>query len=626
MHGQGFFSMAFIFLLAAVISVPLAKRLGLGSVLGYLIAGALIGPFVLGLVGEEGEDIMHFAEFGVVLMLFLIGLELKPSRLWQLRGPVLGLGGLQVGLTTALLGGIAMAAGWDWKPALAVGLSLALSSTAIVLQTLAEKGWIRTDAGQNAFAVLLFQDVAVIPILAILPMLASPELLALDPSTTPLDEIPAALRTVSMIGAMTLIVVVGRWLVGPALRIMVKTRLRELSLAAALALVIGTALLMEKVGLSAALGSFLAGMVLAGSEYRHELEANIEPFKGLLLGVFFIAVGASLDFAEVMADPGRIAAMTGILIGVKIVVLVILGRVFGLRRDQNLLFTLVLAQGGEFAFVLLSFAVQQSVMTEPMAAPLIVAVTLSMALTPLLLLLYERVLQPLFGTCPRAAREEDTVDEKGEVIIVGFGQFGSTLGRLLRTAGVAPTVLDADSDQVEIIRQLGLPVFYGDASRADLLRAAGAETARLLILALDDPDTQLRIVELAKKEFPQARIIARARGWLEAQDLWAAGVEHVFRENLDSSLRAGGAALTLLGHRAHEAHRLTRRFRRRDEENLRDLLAHRGDRGEFLNAARERIHDLEQLMRAELEEERSSRDLSWDVDQIRRELSGDESE
>jgi Kef-type K+ transport system membrane component KefB/voltage-gated potassium channel Kch len=653
-HGGDVFGLAFVLLLAAVVAVPVAKRLGLGSVLGYLVAGVIVGPWVLGLVGEEGEDILHFAEFGVVLMLFLIGLELQPAKLWRLRRSIFGLGGLQVLLTTLLLLAVGLLLGWSWRPALAASLALSLSSTAIVLQTMQEKGWLPTNAGQSGFSVLLFQDVAVIPILAALPLLADPELagrLAAEAgghaaaaadaaghagetaagashagdhggghATGPLEGLAPGLQTAAVLGAMALVVALGRYVVSPVLRVIARTRLPELSLAAALVLVIGIALLMARVGLSPALGTFVAGVVLAGSPYRHELEANIEPFKGLLLGVFFIAVGSSLNLGLVIDHPADVVLGVVVLVAIKLVVLAVLGHAFGLRRDQNLLFTLALAQGGEFAFVLLSFAVQQGAVPAAPAGALVVTVTLSMALTPLLLLLYEKVLQPRVGTCREPRREADA-PEPGEVIVVGFGHFGSTLGRLLRTGGIEPTVLENDSDRVEVLRQLGLPVYYGDATRADLLRAAGAEHARLLILALDDPQAQLRIVRLAREHFPQAELVARARGWTDAHELLAAGVEHVFRENLDSALRAGAESLRLLGARGHQAHRLARRFRRRDEELLRELLAHREDEGQFLNEARERIHDLEQLMRAE--QDGTAEDTGWDVSRLRRPDGGE---
>ncbi len=617
MHGQDFFGLTFVLLAASLVAVPLAKKLGLGSVLGYLVAGIAVGPFVLNLVGAEGEHIMHFAEFGVVLMLFLIGLELDPQKLWRLRRGILGLGGAQVLVTAVLIAAAAMLAGTAWRPAVAAGLALALSSTAIVLQTLSEKGWLRLDAGQNAFSVLLFQDVAVIPILALLPLLIDPALKeAVVAAETPLSELPSWSKPLAVVAAMSLVVVLGRFLVSPVLRIIARTRLHELSLAAALVLVVGIALLMDRVGLSPALGTFLAGVVLAGSEYRHELEANIEPFKGLLLGVFFVAVGASLDLDLVAGSPLTVGGMLLVLVGVKLLVLAILGRVFGLRRDQNLMFTLCLAQGGEFAFVLLSFAVQQRVMAAADAALLIVTVTLSMALTPLLLLFYERVLQPRVGTHRTDDRPSDTVESHADVIIVGFGHFGSALGRLLRTAGHCPTVLDHDSDRVELLRKLGLTVYFGDATRVEVLRAAGAEQAGILVLALDNPEAQLHLVRLAQEHFPQATIVARAGGWVHAHELMEAGVDHVFRESLDSAMRMGAETLRLLGLRGNRAYRLSRQFRRRDEAMLRDLLAHRHDQ-EYLSRAREHIQDLESLMQAEQTDDLNA-DAGWDPGPLRR--------
>jgi CPA2 family monovalent cation:H+ antiporter-2/glutathione-regulated potassium-efflux system ancillary protein KefC/glutathione-regulated potassium-efflux system protein KefB len=487
MYGQGLFFQAFVYLSAAVVSVPIAKRLGLGSVLGYLIAGMVIGPFGFGLVGEEGQDVLHFAEFGVVMMLFLIGLELRPSLLWRLRAPILGLGGLQVGITAALIAAIGVAVSLPWGTALALGMILALSSTAIVLQTLAEKGLMGRDGGQSSFAVLLFQDIAVIPMLAIIPLLATSAGGAGAAEAAAHEEawvqsLPAWAETLAVLGAVTAIVVGGRYFMRPIFRFIARTHMREIFTAAALLLVIGIALLMAQVGLSPALGTFLAGVVLANSEYRHELEADIDPFKGLLLGVFFIAVGASVDFGLIAERPGLVAGLVGALILLKFVVLFVLGRFFRMGLDQNLLFAFSLAQSGEFAFVLFSFATQHGVITANVANPLIAVVAISMAVTPLLMLLNERLVQPRFGTREREKGEADAIDEHNPVIIAGFGRFGSVVGRLLRANGVGATVLEYDSDHVELLRKLGLKVFYGDASRRDLLRSAGAEQARLLTI------------------------------------------------------------------------------------------------------------------------------------------------
>ncbi|MGB3613491.1 MAG: monovalent cation:proton antiporter-2 (CPA2) family protein, partial [Elainellaceae cyanobacterium] len=516
MHSDSFFFQAFIYLLAAVLSVPVAKRLGLGSVLGYLIAGVIIGPFVLGLVGGgQQEDVMHFAEFGVVLMLFIIGLELQPSLLWRMRGPILGLGGLQVALTTGAIAGAALLFGLAWPMALAVGMIFALSSTAIVLQTLEEKGMLKTEAGQSAFSVLLFQDIAVIPMLALLPLLAPTEAQAAQGSIILVAAQEGASRpgwqqTLLVMGVVGGIIVAGRFLMRPVFRFIADTRLREIFTATALLLVIGITLLMQLVGLSPALGTFVAGVVLAENEYRHELETNIEPFKGLLLGLFFISVGASINFNILFQQPLLILGLVAGLMAIKAVILFVLGRGFRLTPSSNALFALALAQGGEFGFVLFSFAEQNRVLPANITAPLVVVVALSMALTPLVLIVNERVIQPRFRA-PRVEKEADTIDD-GEtpVIIAGFGRFGQIVGRLLIANGFEATVLDHDASHIELLRRFGHKVFYGDSSRVDLLHAAGAEHAKLFVVAIDDPDRALKTVDLVQKHFPHLTILARA--------------------------------------------------------------------------------------------------------------------
>ena len=627
MHGGGFFFQALVYLTAAVVLVPIAKRLGLGSVLGYLIAGVAIGPFALRLVGEEGQDVMHFAEFGVVLMLFLIGLELEPSRVWRMRAPILGLGGLQVGVTAAALAGIGIAAGLTGRTAVAVGLTLALSSTAIVLQTLSEKGLLRTGGGQSSFAVLLFQDIAVIPILAVLPLLAPPGAAALGGDghdETWVAGLPGWAETLVVLAAVLLIVMAGRYLLQPVFRFIARTGLRELFTAAALLLVIATAILMTKVGVSPALGTFLAGVVLARSEYRHELESVIEPFKGLLLGLFFISVGAAIDFGLVASRPGLIAALMGALILLKLVVLLVLGRVFKMSLDQNLLFAFSLAQSGEFAFVLFSFATRYGVVEHELAALLIAVVALTMAATPLLMLLNERLIQPRFGTLEREERPADEIDEENPVIIAGFGSFGSVIGRLLRANGVGTTVLDADSDRVDLLRKLGLRVFYGDASRYDLLRAAGAERAKMLVVALDSGEKCAELVATAQRHFPHLKLLVRAANRRESYELIDAGHEYVFRDKLDSALRTGVEALRLLGFRGYQAHRAARTFRRHDEESLRELAAMRHDTSLYINTARQRIRDLEELLLSDLEDAGDTRDAGWDTESLREEYRAGE--
>lgn len=616
MEAGGFFYQALVYLSAAVVAVPLAKKLGLGSVLGYLLAGVMIGPFVLGFVGEEGQDVMHFAEFGVVMMLFLIGLELQPAMIWKMRVPILGLGGAQVGLTSVAILLIAMAFGVSWQMALAIGMTLALSSTAIVLQTLNEKGLLKTDGGQQAFSVLLFQDIAVIPILAILPLLAVSGLSQADrdhhEAITWIDGLPIWGQTLVVLVVVSGIILAGRYLISPVFRLIAKTRLRELFTAAALLLVIATAVLMTKVGLSPALGTFLAGVVLAQSEYRHELETDIEPFKGLLLGLFFIAVGASIDFQLIASEPLTIAGLVALLIVVKFIILFIIGRFFRMGLDSNLLFTFSLAQGGEFAFVLFSFATQNGVIDTGVASPLIAVVALSMALTPLLMLINERLIQPRFGTKEKEVKT-DVVKADKNVIIAGFGRVGSTIGRFLQANGVMATYLDTDPDNVDLLRKMGLKVFYGDASRHDLLHAAGAEEADLLVVAVDDPEKAREIIGTAAKHYPGLEIMARSRGWFDSYEMIDMGIRHIYREYLDSSLRMAADALCKLGHRRYEVYRSIKTFRRHDERFLRELAEMRHDRSRLISEARQRIEDLEKLMLTEKEDLHKEKDMGWDA-------------
>ncbi|MGW8266064.1 MAG: cation:proton antiporter domain-containing protein [Longimicrobiales bacterium] len=645
MHGQGFFFQAFVYLAAAVIAVPIAKRMGLGSVLGYLLAGMAIGPFGMGLIGEEGQDVLHFAEFGVVMMLFLIGLELQPALLWKLRRPILGTGGLQVTVTAAAIAVIGVMLGVPWQASVAAGLTLSLSSTAIVLQTLSEKGLMRTEGGQTAFSVLLFQDVAFVPMLAVFPLLAGgghgsgqgvPDAGqaatqaggvaqpaaehaadAAEHAATWVDGLSAGTQTLLVLGAVVAIVLAGRYLVRPAFRIIAGTGLRELFTAAALLLVIGIALLMTQVGLSPALGAFLGGVVLANSEYRHELEGDLEPFKGLLLAVFFIAVGASVDFGLIGRNPESIALMVGGLIVLKALILFGLGRLFGMGTDQNLLFTFSLAQGGEFGFVLFSFAGQLQVIPADTISLLVAVVATSMALTPVLMVVNERLVQPRVGTRQMARAEADEIDEEGAVIIVGFGRSGSVTGRFLRANGIKPTVLEYDSDRVETLRKLGLKVFYGDGSREDLLRAAGAASAKLLVIAVDDQQRINKILDMVRKHFSHLRVLVRVSGRPEAYELLEDGVGHVYRDGVETALRMGVDALRFLGRPAHQVHRASRTFFKHDEESVADLGRMRHDRAAYFSAARERISALEELMLTELEAEGEERDAGWDTDSMR---------
>jgi monovalent cation:proton antiporter-2 (CPA2) family protein len=624
MSGSGILYQAFVYLAAAVVTVPLAKRLGLGSVLGYLFAGIAIGPFGLRLLGSEGQDVMHFAEFGVVMMLFVVGLELQPALLWRLRAPILGMGGLQVLGTTILVAIGSVLVGLHWKMAIAIGLTLAMSSTAIVLQTLAEKNQLKTEGGQGAFAVLLFQDISVIPILAIFPFLATVPRVADvggHEAETLLHSAPAWVQAAALLAAVGIVVGGSRFLLRPIFRAIARTRLREVFTAATLLLVIGISLLMGQVGLSPALGTFLAGVVLADSEYRHELESDIDPFKGLLLGLFFIAVGATIDFGLIVARPVLVLALVVGILAAKFATLFALGKAFGMRRDQCLLFAFALPQVGEFAFVLFSFGNQEGVFTPAVTGPLVAAVALSMALTPLLIVFNERVVLPRLGPPEKAERKADEIDEHGAVLIAGFGSFGSTVGRLLRANGVATTVLDLDSDRVELLRRLGLKVYYGDASRHDLLTAAGAGHARLLIIALDSPERTLQLVHTVKKHFPQITIMARAFDWEDAHDLVEAGVSNVYFQSLDTSMRVGVEALQMLGFRAYHSHRAARQFLKHDMESLHALTADRKvSQASYLSAARKRIEDLERRLEADRQDQGTDRDQGWDAESLREDV------
>ncbi|WP_288030101.1 monovalent cation:proton antiporter-2 (CPA2) family protein [Prosthecochloris sp.] len=624
MHDGGFFFQAFVYLTAAVVSVPLAKKFGLGSVLGYLIAGVVIGPFVFGFIGEEGQNVMEFAEFGIIMMLFLIGLELQPQMIWKLKGPILGMGGLQVTVTALLVLAGALLFGLEWKTGLALGLVLALSSTAIVLQTLHEKGLMKTDGGQNSFSVLLFQDIAIIPILAVLPLLAAGHSAgetfhagdAHHGPVTWVEGLPLWGQTVTVLGVVSGIVVAGKYLINPAFRLIARTRLRELFTAAALLLVIAITILMGKVGLSPALGTFLAGVILAQSEYRHELETNIDPFKGLLLGLFFIAVGASIDFHVIGENPLLILQLVVALMVLKFLVLALIGKVFRMSYDNILLFAFALAQGGEFAFVLFSFGLNNNVFEPSLVNPMIAVVAITMALTPLLLLLNEKLIQPRFGTKEKAAPEErssSSIDESSRVIIAGFGRVGSTVGRFMQANDENATYLDMDPDNVDLLRKLGLNVFYGDASRYDLLHAAGAAEAQLLIIAVDDPEKTVAIARTAMKHFPHLEIIARTNGLVDSHELIDLGVKRVYPETLDSSLRIGVDALSLLGHRRYQAIRSMHTFRHHEERHFHELAALRHDRKELIRETKKRIEDLEELMLTEKREEHKDKELGWDA-------------
>ncbi|HWV64517.1 monovalent cation:proton antiporter-2 (CPA2) family protein [Chitinophaga sp.] len=614
-----------VYLAAAIVFVPLAKKMGLGAVLGYLIAGIIIGPSLLGFIGREGEDIMHFAEFGVVMMLFLIGIELEPALLWRLRSSILGLGGLQVILSAAAIAGIAYLLGQPINTSLALGMILSLSSTAIVLQTLNEKGWMSTSAGQSAFSVLLFQDIAVIPMLAIFPLLAGNAANnAASHAPSLRDNLPAWAQTLVVLGAVAIIIIAGRYLVRPLMRIIARTRVRELFTATALLMVVGIAVLMNLVGLSSALGAFLGGVVLANSEYRHELESDIEPFKGLLLGLFFIAVGASIDFRLIMEQPWLIMGLVVAIMALKAIVLLALGKIFRLSTDQNLLFAFALADIGEFAFVLLSFTNQTRLMSEEMTAMITAVVAISMALTPLIMLLYEKVIQPHYTRSEvKAEREADEITEKNPVIIAGFGRFGSMTGRFLRANGINATILDLDSDRVDALHNLGIKVYYGDASRYDLLAAAGAADAKMLIIATDHPEQTLEIVKMAQRYFPHLQLLVRAENNEDTFELMDMGVLHIYRETVDTSLRVGVDALRMLGERAYHSERAARTFFRQDERTLKGLSALRDDKKQYISSMKERIEEMEKLISSDRVKTWLDEGQGWDPESLRDEIRGE---
>ncbi|MGX5817859.1 monovalent cation:proton antiporter-2 (CPA2) family protein [Chitinophaga lutea] len=615
MSNESFFYQALVYLATMVVFVPLAKKLNLGSVLGYLLGGIIIGPALLGLIGHGGEDLMHFAEFGVVMMLFLIGLELEPSLLWKLRAPILGLGGLQVTVTAILIAGVGMACGLRWNESLVLGMILSLSSTAIVLQMLNEKGQMSSAAGQSAFSVLLFQDIAVIPMLAIFPLLAAPGLhVEAEESGSLIAQYPAWARTLIVLGAVTGLVIGGRFVVKPILHIVARTRLRELFTASALLLVVAIAVLMTLVGLSPALGAFLGGVLLANSEYRHELESDIEPFKGLLLGLFFIGVGATINFTLIAAHPWLIAGLVAGILLLKFLVLAGLGKMFRLSLEQNLLFAFALPQVGEFAFVLFSFSKQSSLLPAELVDMMMAVVAITMALTPLLMVVYDKWIAPRIGcTANRAEREPDTIDEQHAVIIAGFDHFGTIIGRFLRASGVGATVLDLDSDRVDLLRRMGLKVFYGDAARPDMLKSAGAEKAMIIVIAMDSPEKNLEVVNVVKKHYPHLQMMVRATENADAFDLMNAGVLHIYRETVDTSLRLATDVLERLGRRAYHTQRTARMFRRFDEKSLKGLSAFRDDK-QYVNVVKERIEELQQLIQADSYSNMIIRDTGWDPD------------
>ncbi|REG94208.1 monovalent cation:proton antiporter-2 (CPA2) family protein [Algoriphagus antarcticus] len=626
---NGFLVNAILYILAAIICVPVAKKLGMGSVLGYLIAGILIGPYLLGFITNEGQgqDIMHATEFGVVMMLFLIGLELEPRNLWKMRRLILQVGLSQVVVTAALIFGFGLLLDVQWQISLAIGLSMALSSTAIVLQSLKEKNQMNSPSGRLSFGVLLMQDIAVIPILALLPLLITG-----DPAPSAdtagmnglIDSLPGWAQTLSIFGAIGIVVLLGQFGFGPLLNWVAKSRLRELFTASALLIVVGISFLMELVGLSPALGAFLAGVILANSPYRHALESDLEPFKGLLLGLFFMAVGSTINFSLIFNNASTVISLTLGIIVLKTVILLVIGKSKNLGITSNLSFAIGLCQVGEFSFVTYAFALQLGIFDQSISDTLMAVTALSMTITPILTVLLDKVINPAINKTHKTIEPEmDSIDEHNKVILVGFGHFGSTLGRFLRANGVEATILDADPERVEYLRKMGFKVYFGDGTRGELLHSAGAAEASILISAIDNTEYSLKLVKLCKEEFPHLEVMIRAKNRFDAFELMEMGVKNIYREHLDTSIRMGEDVLKKLGFRAHTVNRLAKQFRDYDESALKVLVNFKDNQDEYISKSRQQIEMQESLLSGELMRKFSVNDHTWDSDAIKEAVNKD---
>ncbi|MFS1488816.1 glutathione-regulated potassium-efflux system protein KefB [Vibrio splendidus] len=588
-----FLQSSVIFLAAAVVAVPIAQRAGLGSVLGYLLAGVAIGPWGLGLISDV-EAILHFSEFGVVLLLFLIGLELNPKKLWQMRAPILGLGGAQVLITTLIITAIACLFGLTWQTSLVIGMGLALSSTAIALRVIEERELGGKEAGQSGFAVLLFQDIAVIPMLAMLPLLAG-------------NTGGSWADMLWMLGGVIGLLVGGHFLLRPLFRYVVMSGVRELFTVAALLLVIGIAVIMQQIGLSMALGTFLAGVLLAESEYRHELEIAIDPFKGLLLGLFFISVGMAVNLGLLAESPFAILIAVSSLVVLKGLVLYTLARIFGTQTKARSRMAMILSQGGEFAFVIFTAASAQGILSGDQVSFLLVVVSLSMVTTPLMLKLQDRFFARQLNQISESAMSSDVVDRSPRVIIAGFGRFGQIIGRLMYANKIRITVLESDASQIHILRKFGYKVFYGDSTHLELLRAAGADKAEAIVLCTDSPDEIMKTVDLCKQHFPQLKILARARSRVEAYQLLNHGVSNYSRETFLGALDLGRQTLTELGMHPYKAKRAEAHFRKLDNGMLKELLPQHNEDAELAQRAKEARKELEEIFGHEMENDHQSR-------------------
>jgi glutathione-regulated potassium-efflux system ancillary protein KefC len=598
---HGLLANALVYLAAAVVAVPVAKRLGLGAVLGYLLAGIAIGPWGFGLISEV-ETILQFAQFGVVLLLFVIGLELEPKKLLELRRPIFGWGTAQVLGVAGVLCAVAIALGVEWKVALVASLGLSLSSTAIALTTLEERNFMATPTGQAGFAILLFQDIAAIPMIALVPVLG----MAVHQGGG-----QGWLGGLKVVAVLAGLVVGGRYLITPILRVIAKTELREIFTAFALLLVISIALLMQWVGMSMALGAFMAGVLLADSEYRHALETDIEPFKGLLLGLFFIAVGMSVDFGVFRAHPLLVLGLVAGFLVLKIGVLYFLAKAFGIPRGQQALFAFILSQGGEFAFVVFGAAATAKVYSDEVAAILVVVVALSMMVTPLLLMLHDRIIAPRFRDM--GEREPDAIDANdGHVIIAGFGRFGQIIGRLLRANQIALTVLDHDPDQIDTLRRFGFKVFYGDATRIDLLHAAGAGKARALVVAIDDIEDSIALLDAVREAYPDLAILARARNVTHYYRLLDRGVTVIERETFEAALMLGRRALEQLGYNPFRARQAAMKFRQHNIATMDAVYPVYQDQDQFISMAKRAREELNEMFARDVKAQEDEDGQGWD--------------
>jgi len=599
MEGMSLFQ-AFIYLLAAVVCVPIAKRFGLGSVLGYLIAGVLIGPFVLGPYlgtssGEETKDIMHTAEFGVVMMLFLVGLELDPKEFWNMRRKIVGIGSIQLFGTLLLTMPVCFHFfNLSFGTSVAIGCVVAMSSTAIILQTLSEKGLTKSPSGQASFSVLLFQDIMVIPILAILPLLAVNSMIITEHShETLLDGAPGWMKTLAILSAIGIIFFVGNYIVNPFFKYIARLQVRELFTSFALMLVIGVSVLMNYVGLSPALGAFMAGVALANSEFKHQLESDIEPFKALLLGLFFLAVGSTINFKLIISEPLQILAATLGIMSIKAIVLLVAGWIFKLKLNQNILFALLLSQIGEFAFVILSLSNQLQLIPKNWHDLLLATTAITMGVTPIVLMINEKWIAPLVGIKKKKGGSEDDFDldieENKKIIIAGYGDFGNTIGRLIKFSGFQATVLDNDGERVDLLRKLGFNVYFGDATNLNVLKAAKADEADVLIAAIDPTETNRKLVELVKQHFPHLQIMIRARNRFDLYEYMNEGYKNVYRETFFSALHVGVDLLEILGVSHEDAIRQGEIFIAAEKASLKRLSKHAHNLEEYVMVSKEEI-------------------------------------